>query len=230
MAAECGFFNASPDSVQSGSPDRVYLAEQFAKYFALFVGNGVYANTASELQVAASDVPDMNVKVRSGAAWINGYWYRDADDKTLSIPVADGTAPRIDIIVLKWDKNQRDIHLAVKSGTPASSPQAPALQRDEEAYEIQLAAITVARGATNIQQSAIKDTRPDTSLCGWVKGLIDQIDTTDLFAQYEAAFEEYYDSATKEFEEWYQSIKDILPDDVAIPISSDDIDDIWNGQ
>jgi len=40
------FFNAE---LVSGAYDRVYQAEDFAKYFASFVGNGVYMNKATNL-------------------------------------------------------------------------------------------------------------------------------------------------------------------------------------
>lgn len=204
MAETSGFFNASPDSASEGAPDRVYLADDFAAYFASFIGNGVFAGKASELQVAMQDVPAMGVKVLSGTAWINGYWYKNEGNLQLTIDVADGTYARIDTVVARWMKNERSIRTFVKKGTPSSNPSAPALQRDEEIYEIQLASIYVGNGITNVQQSMITDTRPDESVCGWVSGMIDQIDTEGLFAQYNAAFNE-----------WFETIKGALEGDVA---------------
>ena len=48
--------------------------------------------------------------------------------------------------------------------------------------------------ATEIRQSNIIDERANTEVCGFVTGLIDQIDTTNLFAQYDDAFNEFMDS------------------------------------
>lgn len=56
-----------------------------------------------------------------------------------------------------------------------------------------LARISVRAGMTEITQSVITDERGNKDLCGWVTGLINQIDTTNLFAQYEAAFQEWFD-------------------------------------
>lgn len=234
MAQSSGFFLSMNDA--SGNPDRVYLADQFADYFASFISNGVYANTMNELQVVALASPDMKVNVSSGKAFTNGYWYKNDSSYELPIDIADGVAPRIDSIVVRLDYSERDTYVAVKKGTPSAKPSAPALQRDADAYELQLATINISAGATSISQSMITDTRPNEDVCGWVTGVIDQIDTANLFAQFQAAFDEAYvgfenqlADSKLEFEEWFESIKNILPDDVAIPITVLDVEDIWNG-
>ena len=71
MAQECGFFNAQ---LVGEEYDRVYLAEQFAAYFASFIGNGVFGSSMQQLKVLAQDTANMSVKVGSGQAWINGWW------------------------------------------------------------------------------------------------------------------------------------------------------------
>ena len=63
-----------------------------------------------------------------------------------------------------------------------------------------LASITVANGATSIAQASITDKRPDSSVCGWVTSLIENIDTTDLFAQFENAFETWFDNIKGQLE------------------------------
>ena len=47
MAEQSGFFNAH---LIDGEYDRVYLAEHFAKYFASFIGNGIFGGKSNELQ------------------------------------------------------------------------------------------------------------------------------------------------------------------------------------
>ena len=234
MAQSSGFFLSMNDA--SGKPDRVYLADQFADYFASFISNGVYADTMNELQVVALASPDMKVNVSSGKAFTNGYWYKNDSLYELPIDIADGVAPRIDSIVVRLDYSERDTYVAVKKGAPSASPVAPTLTRNADAYELQLATILVSAGATSISQSMITDTRPNKDVCGWVTGVIDQIDTTNLFAQFKAAFDEAYENfeiqlenSELEFNNWFQSIKDILPEDVAIPIIVSDVEDIWNG-
>lgn len=232
MAQSSGFFLSMNDA--SGNPDRVYLADQFADYFASFISNGVYADTMNELQVVALASPDMKVNVSSGKAFTNGYWYKNDSSYELQIDIADGVAPRIDSIVVRLDYSERDTYVAVKKGTPSASPSVPALQRDADAYELQLATINISAGATSISQSMITDTRPDEDVCGWVTGVIDQIDTTNLFAQFQAAFDEAYagfenqlEASELEFNDWFQSIKDTLPEGVTARIQESDIDLMW---
>ena len=79
MAEQSGFFDAyaSTDSEGNVVYDRVYLAKSFAKYFASFIGNGVFGGKSNELMVQQKTTADMSVKILSGQAWINGYWYEN---------------------------------------------------------------------------------------------------------------------------------------------------------
>ena len=63
MAEYSGFFNAE---LVNGEYDRTYLAETFAKYFSLFVANGVFPNPSDGIQVFENTTPDMNVLVLPG--------------------------------------------------------------------------------------------------------------------------------------------------------------------
>ena len=166
--------------------DRKYNATHWAEYFSQFIGNGVYAEPSTSMQVQA--VKGMTVKVGAGACFINGYaGYADGSDAlTLDLGTS---AKRIDRIVIRLDYSLRSIYPAIIKGTAASSPVAPAIVRDGTYYDICIAEITVGINAAEITQSDIKDVRGDNTVCGWVAGTIDQIDTTELFAQYEAQWE-----------------------------------------
>lgn len=61
----------------------------------------------------------------------------------------------------------------------------------------------------------IKDTRADTTVCGWVTGLIEQVDTSDLFTQWESAYEQEHQRQQEqitnnqwEFDRWFDNVKD----------------------
>ena len=82
MAQECGFFDAQ---LVGDSYDRVYLAAQFAAYFASFIRNGIFGHSMQQLEVSQQDVSDMSIKVLGGQAWINGYWYRNTGDYTMNL-------------------------------------------------------------------------------------------------------------------------------------------------
>lgn len=200
MAQECGFFNAQ--LVGEDEYDRVYLAEQFAAYFASFIGNGVFGKSMQKLEVLAQNSPNMSVKVLSGEAWINGWWYRNTEEYTLPLDVADGVLNRIDAIVLRWGNQERDMWLQVIKGVASSNPVVPSIKRDADYYDLQLATVAVSKGAIKITQSSIKDTRLDNSVCGLVTGVVDQIDTTGLYNQFEQYFEEFKEHYEGDFADW----------------------------
>lgn len=189
MALTSAFFDAE---LVGGEYDRVYSAERFAEYFASFIANGVFPDPATNLQVVANIPSDMTVQVKSGLGWINGYYCNNDENYPLTISPANGTLPRVDAVVLRWSRSNRSISLEVKTGVATSSPSAPSLERSADNYELMLASIQVVAGTTSIVQANITDKRPDSTVCGWVKGTIDQIDTTDLFAQYNDAFQTWF--------------------------------------
>lgn len=173
----------------SVSHDRTYKAEDWAEYFASFIGNGIFPVPSTGLQVVAGS--GMNVTVRAGKAWINGYFYQNTGDLTVQLATADGQLNRIDRIVVQWNLTNRTISTKVKSSGFSASPSAPAVQRDADIFELVLADVFVAAGVTAITQSRITDQRLNTSLCGVVAAVVDQIDTAAFNAQLQAWFVEY---------------------------------------
>lgn len=188
MAEQSGFFNSN---VVNGNYDREYLAEDFAKYFASFVGNGIFGGKSNELLVIQSTDTGMKVDVSPGMGWINGYWYENTSKLTLNIDVSDGVLNRIDSVVIRWGKAERKAWLAIAKGAPAATAVAAAVQRTADYYELKLAEIYVKAGTTKITQAEITDTRLDSNVCGIVKGLIDQIDTTEFGKQLQGYIEKY---------------------------------------
>ncbi|HID0814608.1 TPA: hypothetical protein ACXNW8_000190 [Clostridium botulinum] len=199
-----GFFNA----MKVGDTwDRIYKAENYAEYFASFIGNGVFPNPSTNLQVIGTD--RMQVIVKPGKGWINGYKYENTDDLILSVDVADGVLHRIDKIVLRYDVVEREIRVKIKKGEFASEPKAPQLTRDADMYELGLADIKVNAGSISITQAYITDLRLNKELCGIVHGTVDQVDTTTIFNQYL----EWYKNITGKTEQELQNIKENLKTD-----------------
>ena len=87
------------------SGDRRYKAEEWAEYFASFIANGVFPNPSTGLQVLASN--SMIITVNTGKAWINGYFYFNTSNLTITLDNADGVLNRIDRIVVRWDLQDR---------------------------------------------------------------------------------------------------------------------------
>lgn len=184
-----GFFNA--EILADGSYDRIYIAEQFAKYFSRFIGNGVFITPASQLKVIPK-AGEMGVLISIGDAYINGYWYQNDAVIAKKLSNASGANSRIDRIVLRWDSSTRTIYSAVLQGTPAALPEAPAVTRTADIYELALADILIGKAITEIKEENITDLRNNSNLCGYVKGVVDQIDTTDLFSQFTASFNSWF--------------------------------------
>lgn len=186
MAVTYGFFN-------SVNGDRTYNADQISDYFLKLISNGVFATPSDAMQVQAAS--GMVVNVSAGWGFINCKWINNDAPYSLTLDASDVVLNRIDRIVLQLDPTTavRSITIEVKKGTPATTPVAPALTRvSGGVWELSLAQIAVNAGATAITQADITDERANVNLCGWVTGLIDQIDTTNLFAQYDSAFNSWF--------------------------------------
>lgn len=204
MSYTYGFFDAV--DLGNGNYDRVYSSAEFSHYWALLVGDGVFGQPSTSLNVLATEPVAMSVKVAPGTGWIKGHYLTVPDnmDEVIAVPVANPSLPRIDSIIMALNNTDRDMKLYVRSGTAAASPTAVTLQRDADVWELELAQITVAAGAGNITQQAIKDMRTDPDRCGIVTGLIDQFDISGFLTAAQASFDE-----------WFEDVKSQLGDDVA---------------
>ncbi|MGE5592880.1 MAG: hypothetical protein ACM3X3_04240 [Betaproteobacteria bacterium] len=152
--------------------DRSFDAASFAALFkALTQRDGVVYGYGGSLAVSAADPASMNVTVATGAAFVQGRMFEvHTAGETLAIGAADPVNPRIDRIVVKLDNSSasRSVTLAVKAGTPAASPTPPTLQRDGTVWELSLAQVYVAAGATSISSANITDERSNEPVCGYV--------------------------------------------------------------
>ena len=182
---KCGFFN-------SVNGDRKYDADDISNYFLKLISNGVFATPSNSMQVQAAG--GMKIKVPPGWAFVNCKWLRLDTDYYITLDKSDVQYNRLDRIVVRLDPSDsvRSVTIAVKKGT-ASSPTkiVPLTRVTNGIWELSLAQVWVYANSTEIKQSAIIDERANTDVCGWVTGLIDQLDTTNLFAQYDAAFKDF---------------------------------------
>lgn len=170
MAQHSGFF----DAIESdGSYDRTYSSADYCDNLATIIKNGVRYSSDNDLQVTAGVGMALNVAI--GRAWINGhYFYNDTVYTGLTIGTAPtGNQSRIDRVVVRLDTSlaTRAASLMVIQGTPAASPIAPALTRNDSIYDLCLAEITVPAGATAITSAMITDTRADGTVCGWASSV-----------------------------------------------------------
>lgn len=183
----------------SKNGDRTYDAADWADYFASFVGNGVFADPASGCQVKADS--GMKIKVSPGKLWINGYYSVNNSDYSLTLPAADSAKSRYDSVVARLDLSKRTTYLMIIKGGADELHSSSVITRSSTVYDLCLAVIAVKAGTTAITQADITDTRTDETVCGIVKGVIDQISTKNLFAQYQAAFEAWFKNLTTELDD-----------------------------
>lgn len=230
-----GFFNSEYDE-QNNKWDREYSAEQIAEYFAKLVSNGVFEG-GLQVKQSSNETPTMNVKVSAGNAMINGYWYTLTEEKFFEVNVNTALNSRVDCICLQYNFNNREIKSVYHEGV--STP-----TRNDEMYELMLCTISVGPNVTSITQSSITDKRYDSTVCGIVTGLIDQINFDEAYSQFSTWFSEFrgrmetdagsladrlngiivtnqlkFDTWMNQqrtaFDNWFETIQDILDENVA---------------
>lgn len=210
MAETSGFFNA--EELGNGQYDREYYAQQFAYYFALFIGNGVFMDDSSRLQVVQDAGLGMDVIVNPGDAFINGYWYANSSPLQLDVDNASSVYGRIDSVVVRWDVTTREIRTVIKKGEPAAQPQPPAITRNDGIWELELARIELERAQTGITDADITDMRLNDEACGVVHGVVDQVKLQTLFIQFTSWYEQFTDAAQKDILNWFKDLTDKLGD------------------
>lgn len=184
MAEKSGFFNATETS--AGVYDRTYEAEDFANYFAMFIGNGVFMNPVNQLQVVPKT--GLTVTVKAGKAFIDGYWYELDEDKDITLSANSTSVARTDLITCTLNKSSRTVISDKKENVRSTIP-----TNNGTTHELILAVISVGVGVSSLTAANITDTRPDSSKCGFVGALIEQPDFSVLFDQMEAQFNEWFD-------------------------------------
>lgn len=210
MAITYGFFN-------SLNGDRVYNADQMSTYFKGLIGQGVFEDVGGALRVLANS--GMTVQVQTGRAIVgpNLKWLENDAPYNVSINASHVTLNRYTAVVVQCDVTNRTISIITVDGTPATNPTKPAMTNTTTIQQICLAYVYVKAGATAITQANITDTRANSSVCGWITGLIDQVDTSTLFAQWQTAYEEFYAQMEaweiqqkNAFDAWFETLTDEL--------------------
>jgi hypothetical protein len=154
LAEYARFFGGPEGSVPE------YTQPQFAEVLEKIFTNGVFTDIDNELEVVETDPVALAVRVNTGEAWINGFWYQNTAYLTKSLAAADPVNDRIDRIVLRLDTvTNFKISVEVLTGTPAGSPAAPDLTQTASTYEISLAQVLVGATETSVSDTEITDER-----------------------------------------------------------------------
>lgn len=162
----------------SSEGDRVYTSDAWAQVLGALMGTGVVATLGDELEVHESSPAAMSVRVKLGTAFVLGYFFEVySGEETLNIAAANAVNPRIDRVVVRRSMANREVTLAVLTGTPAASPVPPDLTQTEGGtYEISLAQVLVPALSTSVIDSRITDERGSRAVGPDLGGVMDGTD------------------------------------------------------
>ena len=189
--------------------DRTYKAADMNKPYNRVVADGVFATPegtpSTDLQVIASGT-GMAITVQKGQALVGQRWFENESPIIIIVPTNTAFYSRLDSVIIQVDKRTsgRTGSVIYRTGTAAQTPEAPALTQNNNVMEYRVANILVSPSASAITQSAITDTR-GSSECPWVTSLIQQVDTSTLWAQYQEAYQEQFNEFTVEYNEYKQA-------------------------
>lgn len=193
-----GFFDAINE-------DRTYSADDMNRPYRRLVSNGVFATPKGEasddLQVFSAN-NGMNVIVSAGNAIIGDKWFENPSDLIITISQNLDILPRIDSIVAQIDKTQagRIGNIIYRQGSASSNPVHPEINVEENIFELRLADIIISPSCVKITQDLITDCRGSDE-CPWITSLINQVDTSTLFIQWQTAFNTWFDGIKNQLTE-----------------------------
>lgn len=136
--------------------------------------SGLLGSPSDDPLIYADGVGTREIRVRaSRQAVVDGYgWQNDASVVTKTLSANASGSTRVDLVVLRLDRTTWDVTVEVVEGTPGAG--APSATRDASTgdgtgvYEIELATVTVADGATTLAASTVAEK-------GWYLGEDGQI-------------------------------------------------------
>jgi microcystin-dependent protein len=143
---------------QTATDPRLYYGVDIASFFRTQLISGVVKGKFNELVVSQHTSPNMSVDVASGQGWVYGYFVKSDEVETKTIDANTSGQLRIDRIILRNAiTGAKTITIEVLKGTPGAG--APGLTTDATTYEVSLAQVSVANGASQILNANITDER-----------------------------------------------------------------------
>lgn len=179
----CGFFDAVSD-------DRTYYADDMNRPYKRLVANGVFATPKGtpSTDFAVTYSSGMVINVAPGEGIFADKWFENPSTIAITVPTVTGLTKRIDSVIIQVDKRAsgRVGSIVYRTGSTSSNPVPPAINQTADVIEYRLANVA-ANGLDLNGQTAITDLRGSAE-CPWVTALIQQVDTGDLWTQYQAAY------------------------------------------
>ncbi|WP_051359545.1 H-type lectin domain-containing protein [Paucisalibacillus globulus] len=136
-----------------------YGAQDFAEFFTNFLRTGYFEGLRIETNNS------MEVILKPGSAFVEGYEYRNTSDLSLTVLSADPLINRIDRLVIRLDRTP-DAPEKLTALIRRGNSEPAELIRNESIYEISIAQIQVESGKSYIEQYQITDERNRMEVCG----------------------------------------------------------------
>ena len=199
--------------------NRAETADFFAKYFSNFISNGIFAKPSTNFMVLSKS--GMTVTVKTGSCFINGYMAWDSEDEDHTF-TKDAVAHNYYLVQRMYLPDGTITKTWLTDPDMSSVP-----IRTATTYDLVLARVNVPGNTSEVTDSMITDYRFDTDMCGIVHGLIEQLDTSDIANQLNAAAEEFIAAAETSlvtwqgtFDQWFNSVKGQLSGDAATALEA----------
>lgn len=200
--------------IVNNKPDRAANAETMALYLKTFFTDGIVLDTSAAMQVKAKS--GLTVAIQPGTAFVDGRIMHSSAVENFTLDDASGVLNRIDRIILRLDYANRLMKFLVLKGEEGSEPTAPAITRSADIYDMCLAEVYIGATVTELTQANITDKRADTTVCGIAGAAITQLDTSTMYEQFTAQFEEAYDSFSAQISESFDNLTTWVNDQKAI--------------
>ena len=176
----CGFFDSEEGDV------REYGELEFNRYFDAIYRSGVSVDSSGAMTLKVTGGTGA-VSVAVGFAIVQGYYFYNPTAQSLTVS-APASNSRIDRVVVRLDKAAKTVALAVRAGTAAASPSAPALQRSGDIYELSLAQVRV----TSAGAITVTDERPLDAVCGVIR------------PRYLTGYDEMVETYQEQWQRWFE--------------------------
>ena len=193
MTITSGFFNAT-----EGTQDRAYSAEDINKLVGSLLIDGVIPYAGNFL---VEENGDMTVKVQPGRAWFNNRWVDSDAVEVLPVEASNAAYRRYDLVVLEFDLRDsvRAVILKILKGVADANPSDPTLLVDDDHMEIPIARLTIEPSSTDIPQTKIENL-VGTTACPIASGILEQVTTDNLVAQWDAQFNTWFNNLVSELD------------------------------
>lgn len=198
MALKSGFFN-------SVKGDRVYNADDFNNIFQGVITEGICPAVGDAFRVTPGG--NMTVYIGSGKMIsAKGIWAINDSPYAINLYRSYATVDRYVNVGVHYDYNSEYRQAYFTYWSSADQPgqeHIPSRIYNEYEQSYIVATIRIRKGSTEILQSDITDTRADSSKCGYSTALLEHLNTSQWFAQYQAATDNFF----KELQEWETKTK-----------------------